>query len=71
MERLINDRILARSRGTEPYRELAMRAANDPEIANWFRRIYGIDPKSDLGIARLVAIIQDYSRHEFRQLMRQ
>jgi hypothetical protein len=71
MERLINERVLARSRGTEPYRELAMRAANDPEIANWFRRIYGIDPRSDLGIARLVAIIQDYSRHEFRQLMRE
>jgi hypothetical protein len=71
MERLISERVLARSSGTEPYRELAMRAASDPEIANWFRRIYGIDPKSDLGIARLVAIIQDYSRHEFRQLMRQ
>ena len=70
MERLISERVLARSRGTEPYRELAMRAANDPEIANWFRRIYGIDPKSDLGIARLVAIIQDYSIHEFRQMMR-
>jgi hypothetical protein len=70
MERLISERVLARSSGTEPYRELAMRAANDPEIANWFRRIYGIDPKSDLGLARLVAIIQDYSRHEFRQLMR-